>query len=226
MLQSLNFILSSLIPQKIYWHIVGLVHPWESVLEGVNRPEELYKGSGPLVRILKKLKLINKNSEVLDIGCGVGRLEYKLAKEVKLCVGIDIAPSMIELAKKYIKAENVDFVTVNGKNLTDLRNRQFDLIFSIIVFQHLPRDIFKSYINDSYQHLRRGGKLFFQIPIYTGTRPPEPPRKHPWAIRSYNLNELREILETSGFDCVNFYNVSGDRLNGRENQVFVLGVKK
>lgn len=218
--------LSSIIPQKIYWHIVGLVHPWESVLEGVNRPEALYKQSGPLVRILKKLKLINKSSEVLDIGCGVGRLEYKLAKEVKLCVGIDIAPSMIALAKKYIKAENVDFITVNGHNLKDLRNRQFDLIFSIIVFQHLPRNIFKSYVNDSYKHLKKRGRLFFQIPIYTDARPPEPPRQHPWATRSYNLNELREILKTSGFKSINFYNVSGDRLNGREDQIFVLGVKK
>lgn len=226
MLKSLNFILSSIIPQKIYWHIMGLVHPWESVLEGVNGPEELYRESGPLVRILKKLKLINKSSKVLDIGCGVGRLEYNLAKEVKLCVGIDIAPSMIALAKKYIKAENVDFITVNGKNLIDLKNRQFDLVFSIIVFQHLPRNIFKSYINDSYKHLRVGGKLFFQIPIYTSKRPPEPPRKHPWAIRGYNLNELKEVLKNSGFDSINFYDVSGERLNGRENQVFVLGVKK
>lgn len=226
MLKSLNFILSSFIPQKLYWHIVGLVHPWESVLEGLNRPEEVYKESGPIVRILKKLKLINRSSEVLDIGCGVGRLEYSLAKEVKFCVGIDIASSMIALAKKYIKAENVDFITVNGKDLTELRNRQFDLIFSIIVFQHLPRDIFKSYIIDSFKHLRKGGKLFFQIPIYTGPKPPEPPHKHPWAIRSYRLDELSKILKTAGFDSINFYSVSGNSLNGKENQVFVLGVKK
>lgn len=226
MFKSLNFILSSFIPQKLYWNIAGLIRPWESILEGVNGPEELYRESGPLVRILKKLKLINKSSEVLDIGCGVGRLEYKLAKEVKLCVGIDIAPSMIALAKKCINAENVDFITVNGKNLIDLKNRQFDLVFSIIVFQHLPRNIFKSYINDSYKHLRRRGKLFFQIPIYTDTKPSEPPHNHPWATRSYNLNELKDALKTSGFDSINFYDVSGKSLNGRENQVFVLGVKK
>lgn len=226
MLKKLNFILSSMIHQKLYWHIAGLIHPWESVLEGMSGPIQVYKTSNQLVKILKKLKLINKNSEILDIGCGVGRLEYKLAKEVELCIGVDIAPSMIALAKKYTKAENVDFIIVNGKDLTDLGNRQFNLIFSMIVFQHLPRDTFENYIKESYKHLKSNGKLFFQIPIYRDTKPKEPPRNHPWAIRSYNLNELEKILKIFGFKNISFYSVSGERLNEKENQVFVLGIKQ
>jgi len=162
---------------------------------------------------------------VLDIGCGVGRLECSLVREVKSCTGIDIAPSMVSLAKKYVKAPNVDFLVVNGRNLASLKNIQFDLIFSIIVFQHLSRDTFKNYIKDSFKHLKSKGKLFFQISIYSKNRPPEPPLNHPWAIRSYTLHELKKILKKSGFNCISFYNVSGGKLNGRKNQVFVLGSK-
>lgn len=225
MLKRINFLISSIIPQKLYWHIAGLINPWSSVLEGVNNPVKLYKESSNLVKILKKLKLITKNSAVLDIGCGVGRLEYALAKEVKSCTGIDIAPSMIALAKKNIKAKNIDFIVVNGKNLTQLKQKQFDLIFSIIVFQHLSREIFRNYIKQSYIHLKRGGKLFFQIPIYQDIEPPEPPQNHPWAIRRYALDELEKILKQACFNHISFYSVSGVKLEGEETQVFVLGIR-
>lgn len=225
MFKKINFYISSILPQKLYWHIAGLIHPWSSVLEGISDPIKLYQESRNLIKILKKLKLITKNSAVLDIGCGVGRLEYALAKQVKSCTGIDIAPSMITLAKKNIKAKNIDFIVVNGKNLTQLKQKQFDLIFSIIVFQHLPREIFRNYIKQSYIHLKRGGKLFFQIPIYQNIKPPEPPQNHPWAIRKYTLDELEKILKRVGFNHISFYSVSGEKLGCEETQVFVLGVK-
>lgn len=225
MLKKINFILSSIIPQKLYWHLAGLIHPWDSVLEGISEPVKLYKQSSKLIILLKKFKLINKNSAVLDIGCGVGRLEYKLANEVKSCLGIDIAPSMIALAKKHIKSNNVQFRVVGGKDLADLGRKKFDLIFSIIVFQHLPRNIFQNYIKQSYKYLKRRGKLFFQIPTYKNIKPPEPPRNHPWAIRRYSLKELEKILKAAAFKKIGFYNVAGDQLTGKEDQIFVLGIK-
>lgn len=225
MLKRINFFISSIFPQKLYWHSAGLVHPWESVIEGINNPSKLYQKSDDLVKLLKKLKLINKNTKVLDIGCGVGRLEYKLGKEVKFCLGIDIAPSMIALAKKNTSTKNVKFMVVNGRDLSGLGSMQFALIFSMIVFQHLPRNVFKNYVRDSYKHLKNKGKLFFQIPIYKGSKPLEPPINHPWAVRSYNLKELEKILKSSGFKNIKFYSVEGNKLIGHEDQVFVLGVK-
>ena len=62
--KSINFWISSLIPQKIYWHLVGKIHPWEAVLENVDDIKSLYKQSADLVEMLIKLKLINKLSEV------------------------------------------------------------------------------------------------------------------------------------------------------------------
>lgn len=226
MLKKLNFIISTIFPQKLYWHLAGLIHPWSSVLEGINKPVDLYQQSDNLVKLLKKLKLVNKNTEVLDIGCGVGRLEYRLAEDVKFCVGIDIAPSMVDLAKKYITADNVEFLTGNGKSLKNLGDRRFDLIFSIIVFQHLPREILKNYIKESYQYLKNGGKLFFQIPVFSKVKLPEPPRNHPWAVRSYHLDELKKILQTTGYKNIAFYDVSGNKFKNQENQIFVLAEKR
>jgi SAM-dependent methyltransferase len=65
----------------------------------------------------------------LDFGCGVGRLTGALAKRVARVAGVDVAPSMLDLAR-----ENVPEATFSAT----IPNERFDLIVSLIVFQHIP----------------------------------------------------------------------------------------
>ncbi|MEA2237251.1 MAG: hypothetical protein QOC81_1975 [Thermoanaerobaculia bacterium] len=65
----------------------------------------------------------------LDFGCGVGRLTRALAKRVERVAGVDVAPSMLRLAR-----ENVPDATFSAA----IPNERFDLIVSLIVFQHIP----------------------------------------------------------------------------------------
>lgn len=222
MIKRINFLLSSFIGPKLYWHLAGLIHPWEAVVEGVNDPKLLYKQGEGIVMVFKKLKLINKKTILLDIGCGVGRLEYSLARYVYKCIGVDIAPSMINLAKKNVKAKNIEFLETNGKDLQVLKNQNFDLIFSIIVFQHLPKEIFLNYLKESKNLLKKSGKIFFQIPIYSKIKPAEPPKNHPWGLRYYQIKELQKILKDEGFSKIKFFDVLGNKLKGNEDQIFVL----
>lgn len=226
MFKKINFWLSSFLPQKLYWHLAGLIHPWEAVIEGVDKPELLYQQGENVVALLMKLKLINKKTSILDIGCGVGRVEYAVGKYVKSCVGIDIAPSMIKLAKTYVKAPNVEFLVTDGVGLRAVKNQKFDLVFCIIVFQHLPRKIFLNYLKEITTILKKSGKVFFQIPIYSGQRPQEPPQNHPWGLRFYQLSELEEILKKLKYSQIRFFNTAGDRLLGQADQAFVLAVNK
>jgi len=68
----------------------------------------------------------------LDFGCGVGRLTRALASRVDEAVGCDISPEMIEVARENVP--NATFVT----SLEQVSDRRFDLILSLIVFQHIP----------------------------------------------------------------------------------------
>lgn len=70
--------------------------------------------------------------DVLDFGCGAGRLTRAWAKHAAKVVGIDAAPTMIELAKKH--SPEIEFYT----SLDAVSDRKFDLISSLIVFQHIP----------------------------------------------------------------------------------------
>jgi SAM-dependent methyltransferase len=65
----------------------------------------------------------------LDFGCGVGRLTRALAKRVARVAGVDVAPSMLRIAR-----ENAPDATFSAT----IPNDQFDLIVSLIVFQHIP----------------------------------------------------------------------------------------
>lgn len=225
MLKQLNFWVSAFIPQKAYWYLVGLINPWQAVLEDSPNPGAVYRRSKDIVDLLRKLKLINKQGVVLDIGCGVGRAEYKLAKEVKDCVGIDISPSMINLARKYVKHPNINFLVGNGKNLNSIKNSPFNLVFSILVFQHIPKNIFINYLKESFRVLKKNGKLLFQISIYQKNKPSDPLTNHPWSLRYYKPSDLKKILSKIGFKKIKILNVQGDRLGKHETQALIIAEK-
>lgn len=76
-------------------------------------------------------------ASALDFGCGVGRLTVPLARRVSRVAGFDIAPAMLNEARENTRRlglSNVTFVN----DLDTLTGQQFDLICSLLVFQHIP----------------------------------------------------------------------------------------
>jgi len=109
------------------------------------------------------LKIIqNNNNEwnnVLEIGCGVGRLLVPLADKYNKCnfYGIDISDKMLKLAPK---RKNIYYQNFKkNKNLKE----NIDFIYSVLVFQDLTHEEKIKYIKLSYKHLKLNGILFFQF---------------------------------------------------------------
>jgi 2-polyprenyl-3-methyl-5-hydroxy-6-metoxy-1,4-benzoquinol methylase len=64
-------------------------------------------------------KFIEPDSIVLDIGCGIGRIEKYLASHCKEIHGVDASRVMIHRAKKRLEAyQNVFFYKTNGRDLS------------------------------------------------------------------------------------------------------------
>ena len=81
---------------------------------------------------------VKRNSTVLDIGCGVGSLVFKLSKKCRTVVGIDLSSKMIthaERKKNALGATNVEFLQADASNLTSIFGNRFDLI-TIVLFLH------------------------------------------------------------------------------------------
>lgn len=109
-----------------------------------------------------------QGKRMLDIGCGIGRMERGFSQMFGQVWGLDVSGEMISRARELNQAlENVKFVKGNGQDLDVFPDEFFDFVFSYITFQHIPqkRMIFRHF-GEIYRVLRPGGlfKVHLQKP--------------------------------------------------------------
>jgi trans-aconitate methyltransferase len=108
----------------------------------------------------------------LDFGCGVGRLTRALARRVERVAGVDAAPSMLRLAR-----ENVPKATFSAQ----IPDQTFDLIVSLIVFQHIPVRRGEALLDELLHHIAIGGVAAVHV---TFRRPGSSLRRMARALRA------------------------------------------
>jgi SAM-dependent methyltransferase len=155
---------------------------------------------------------------VLDFGCGVGRLLAPFAHRVEEIVGLDVSPSMLEEARRNCDERALSNVRLlaSDDDLAALTGT-FDLIYSFIVFQHIPVQRGRAIFEKLLGHLRPGGVGAIHL-TYSKTRfaathgiaPPEPPS--PAAVpqtpppgadpemqmNPYHMNEILFLMQCRG----------------------------
>lgn len=92
----------------------------------------------------------------LDFGCGVGRLTRALALRSESVTGVDIAPTMLRLARE--SCPDATF-------LDRLPDQTFDLICSLIVFQHIPTRRGERILEKLLARLNPGGVAVLQFTL-------------------------------------------------------------
>jgi ubiquinone/menaquinone biosynthesis C-methylase UbiE len=101
----------------------------------------------------------------LDFGCGVGRLAQALSEYFDEVTGVDIAPAMLERARRYNRhGDRCRYVLNTQNHLRVFPSACFDLVYSRITLQHLPRRHIRSYLAEFIRILRPEGLLVFQLP--------------------------------------------------------------
>lgn len=109
--------------------------------------------------------LPRSDAVVLEIGCGIGRIMQHLAGSYQEVHGIDISSKMVEQgARRLAHLPNVHFHHGNGYDLEPFADESFDLVYSALVFQHMPKTIAYNYLLEAKRVLRPGGLLSFQVP--------------------------------------------------------------
>jgi 2-polyprenyl-3-methyl-5-hydroxy-6-metoxy-1,4-benzoquinol methylase len=114
---------------------------------------------------LETLGLGERHRWALDFGCGIGRLTQALASHYVHVDGVDISPEMINLARLYNPYEDV--VTYHANDKPDLAlfdTGTFDLVYSMIVLQHMPQELQHGYVCEFFRVLAPGGVTVFEIP--------------------------------------------------------------
>lgn len=105
------------------------------------------------------------HEDVLDIGCGVGRLTRALAGRAGSVTALDVSEEMLARARAYNPGlANVRWVHGDGTTLRPLADGSFDACVSFVVFQHLPDpQLTYGYVREIGRVLRPGGWAAFQV---------------------------------------------------------------
>ena len=82
-------------------------------------------------------KIINKDSIVLDMGCGSGRWSKYLASKVKFIEAIDPSDAIISATQLLSNFNNVR-TTHTSSDLIPFNDESFDFVFSLGVLHHIP----------------------------------------------------------------------------------------
>lgn len=101
--------------------------------------------------------VINKNSYILDLGCGKGIISEKLASlnENNEVIALDISSKMIEYAKANINHPRIKFINQDFYSFSS--ERQFDAIICFDAFPHFL-DI-DNFVNKANELLKKDGLL-------------------------------------------------------------------
>lgn len=121
---------------------------------GKDQPEFFFK-------FLYPIRKIKKSDIVLEIGCGEGNWISNLYDKVKEIHGTDISETAIERARHFFHDENNVKLYATTDLLSTFDKKRFDIIYSITVFQHLPKHQILKYFSEAYQLLKTNGIFFF-----------------------------------------------------------------
>jgi len=101
--------------------------------------------------------------KVLDIACGEGFGSNFLARYAESVTGIDIAPEIIEHAKRKYNHGRVDFKASNAVSLA-VESETFDVIVSFETLEHLTKDDQHLFIEEMVRVMKEDGVLIISTP--------------------------------------------------------------
>lgn len=140
---------------------------------------------------------------VVEIGCGVGRMTEWFARQFGFVDAIDVSPVMIAGARDRLgQLPNVAFHIGNGSDLAGIADASADLVFSYIVFQHVPsRGAIEGYVREAARVLKDGGAFKFQLngdqsPAYLAHE------RDTWLGEVFSQADAESMLASAGFSSI------------------------
>lgn len=107
-------------------------------------------------------KFIKDGDNILDIGCGNGRLLNLFENKNINYTGIDSSKELIEIAKKNYREQRT-FLHANALSLP-FQDKTFDTIFSIAVLHHIPSKQFRTcFVTEANRVLKSKGTLILTV---------------------------------------------------------------
>ena len=185
--------------QKELWERLAKKNPRYYIHTDLGRgiTEEQFRESGE--RVYKNLiaadNLTRGKENILDFGCGVGRLTEFMAKDFKKVIGVDISSTMLAQARQRLKSlKNAEFLEIDGQSIP-LPDDSIDFVFSYLVFQHIKeRKMVRGAFKSIYRVLKPGG--IFKV-LLRSDKAKDMNRW--WSGVGYDEAAIKKVYEKIGF---------------------------
>lgn len=162
-------------------------------LYSLGSPELLLAATNEIVELLRGYGLLNPQTRVLDLGCGIGRMESALAAQVQHIHGVDVSGEMVAAARRRTAGlSNVSVALSSGLDLQPLRDSSFDLMLAVDSFPYVMQagwELAVAMFREAARVLRPGGELLILSFSYRGNR-------------EQDQKDARALADESGFELL------------------------
>jgi 2-polyprenyl-6-hydroxyphenyl methylase/3-demethylubiquinone-9 3-methyltransferase len=124
-------------------------------------PSLLRRARTRLLIDLERLKqLLPSRGRLLDVGCGIGSLDYEIARsnQMLFVLGIDLSRESIDLARRYHSLPNIEYACRTIESIEG----EFDCILFVDVFHHVPPTEYSTLLMNSSTLLSKDGYVLIK----------------------------------------------------------------
>lgn len=157
------------------------------------------KVKADIIKKIAKEKFGNSNDiRILDIGCGIGLIDYRIASEFKNLYGVDVEEGVIEKAKEHNPL--VKYSLYDGIKLP-FEDNSMDMVFTVNVMHHVPPDKWETFAKEMFRVTKKGGisAVFEHNPMNPLTRLAVSRCEFDRDAVLLSSRKLKSLFDSSGF---------------------------
>jgi SAM-dependent methyltransferase len=159
--------------RRLFDAAVAVSGPAAVALYSLGDEALLAEATAEVVGLLEALGIAALGRHLLDLGCGIGRLEAALAPKVAAITGIDLSPAMIRAAEtRCAGLANVRLLQCLGRDLGMFPDGSFDAVIAVDSFPYLYQAggeaLAQAHVREAARVLQASGDLVILNLSYRG----------------------------------------------------------
>ncbi len=120
----------------------------------------LARGTAELVGWLEGAGVLPEGADVLDLGCGIGRVAAAMLPRARAVLGLDVSVGMVAEAGRRCPDPRLRFAVTHGRDLAGVAAGAFDLVLGSDCFPYLVQaGLAGAHVVGAARALRAGGAL-------------------------------------------------------------------
>ena len=171
---------------------------------------------------------LKPSDDVLEVGCGVGRVGWAIAPRCRSWIGCDISENMLSHARKRLAAlSNVRLTHLDHADLSGISDMAVDVVYCTNVLPHLDQMERWQYVLEAHRVLRPSGRLYIDTIALDSSEG--------WHMLSNNLEQRRNGLDapyipipSTADELIAYFRnagLEGIRTEQRDSLLMIAGVK-